>query len=60
MPRPGPRRPILGIRLDPDIIAGLDAIATATGTTRSDVARDAITRSVNRRTKIVNTPTRPR
>lgn len=42
MPRPGPRRPLVAVRLSDEEIAAVDAIAEARGVTRSDVIRDAV------------------
>ena len=39
MPRPGPRRPALAVRIDADELATLDRQAAAIGITRSELAR---------------------
>lgn len=39
MPRTGPRRPIVGVRMSDTGIEALDAIAAETATKRSDVIR---------------------
>ena len=36
--------PLLAARVDPELVAQLDALAIATGTTRSDLVRDGIRR----------------
>jgi antitoxin component of RelBE/YafQ-DinJ toxin-antitoxin module len=43
MPRPGPRRPLVNVRLSDDGVAFLDAEAERLGVTRSDVIRLALT-----------------
>jgi hypothetical protein len=42
MPRPGPRRPLVAIRLATDEIAWLDQRAEAEGLNRSEVVRRAL------------------
>lgn len=42
MPRPGPRRPLVNVRLSDDGVAFLDAEAERLGVTRSDVIRAAL------------------
>ena len=42
MPRPGPRRPLVAVRMTDDEIAAIDTIAHALHITRSDVIRDAV------------------
>jgi hypothetical protein len=39
MPRPGPRRPLVALRLSNDEIAGIDAIAAEDGVSRSEAIR---------------------
>ncbi len=39
MPRPGPRRPALGVKISADTIKAIDATALALGITRSDWVR---------------------
>lgn len=39
MPRPGPRRPNIGIRMGDDLVARLDQVADKHGISRSDVVR---------------------
>jgi len=48
MPRPGPVRPSVTLRLDADTIAFLDAIAKRDGTTRSELIRRLIERQTSR------------
>jgi len=36
--------PLLNARVDPELVAQLDALAASTGTTRSDLVRDGIRR----------------
>ena len=36
--------PLLAARVDPELVAQLDALAASTGTTRSDLVRDGIRR----------------
>lgn len=43
-PRPGPRRPLVNVRLSPDGLAFLDREAQRLGVTRSDVIREALRR----------------
>ena len=50
MPRPGPRRPSVGVRLSPEEIAALDELARRAGAaTRSDYLRGVIQRHLRRR-----------
>jgi predicted transcriptional regulator len=42
MPRPGPRRGLVAIRLDDDALAWIDQQAEQEGVTRSDVIRAAL------------------
>ena len=42
MPRPGPRRPQVAVRLDTGTLAKLDALAQHWDVTRSDIIRDAV------------------
>jgi len=42
MPRPGPVRPSVTLRLDADTIAWLDKAAEEAGVTRSDLIRRAV------------------
>lgn len=39
MPRPGPARPYIGVRLDDDMLAWVDARASESGVTRSEQIR---------------------
>ena len=34
MPRPGPRRPLIALRFDPDVLARVDQLAETEGLTR--------------------------
>ena len=47
MPRPGPVRPSVTLRLDADTIAYLDATAEREGGTRSELIRRAIESAVS-------------
>lgn len=42
MPRPGPRRPVLAVKIGAAVIATIDRNALALGVTRSDWARAAL------------------
>lgn len=42
MPRPGPRRSGVAVRLSDEEIAAVDRLAADRGVTRSDVIRDAV------------------
>lgn len=50
-PRPGPRRPIVGVRIHQDAINLLDRWATDDGITRSELIRRLLTDAVNRETQ---------
>jgi metal-responsive CopG/Arc/MetJ family transcriptional regulator len=42
MPRPGPRRPMVAVRLSPDVLARVDAAAAVAGVNRSEMIRRLI------------------
>ena len=42
MPRPGPRRPLVAVRMDDETVAALDRVAERNAMTRSDIVRAAI------------------
>jgi metal-responsive CopG/Arc/MetJ family transcriptional regulator len=46
LPRPGPRRPLVAVRLTTEEITAVDHLAEQRGVSRSDVIRDAIQREV--------------
>jgi hypothetical protein len=48
LPRPGPRRPLVAVRLATEEITAVDALAEQRGVNRSDVIRDAIHRELKR------------
>ena len=54
MPRQGPRRPIVAIRLDPQLVARIDEAAAAAGKTRSEVVRDTLTERYDQTTEKKN------
>jgi hypothetical protein len=51
MPRPGPRRAIVGIRLKPEAITYIDTLAQQAGVTRSDMIRTLISEALAARQK---------
>jgi len=50
-PRPGPRRPIIGIRVKPDAITYIDALAQAEGVNRSEMIRRLLAEAIGARQK---------
>jgi len=46
MPRPGPRRPLVAIRLSAEGIAHIDGLAAKAGVTRSEMIRTLLTEAV--------------
>jgi len=50
-PRPGPRRPIVGIRIKPDAITFIDKLATTEGVTRSEMIRRLLAEALAARTR---------
>jgi hypothetical protein len=42
MPRPGPRRPYVGVRLSVDGLIYIDRLAAAAGVTRSEMIRQLL------------------
>ncbi len=59
MPRPGPVRPSVTLRLDAETIAYLDAAAKRVNVTRSDLIRRAVQIAVDDNRKRRNTGERP-
>lgn len=51
MPRPGPRRVMIGVKLYPEAIAYIDKLAEAEGVTRSEMVRRLLAEAVSSRRK---------
>lgn len=48
-PRPGPERPIVGVRIKPDAINYIDGLAAGEGVTRSEMIRRLLAESITAR-----------
>lgn len=46
MPRPGPRRPLMSLRVDAETLTTLDDLAARLGVTRSDLVRRMIEKAL--------------
>jgi metal-responsive CopG/Arc/MetJ family transcriptional regulator len=56
MPRPGPRRPLVAIRLSENGIDNIDYLAQARGVTRSEMIRTMLTYAILKMPKNWNPP----